>query len=450
MGLCSIFDRPDSLTFLDYERLSNIFYWDVVTPVPTRPMAFLFFIQSRRDETENYLRTSVPRGVRVFQSFSRRWWPNPPRLPDLDRLVNQALLQRRTLHRRFEIGHRLFLATAYPTTQLGGCCTLTLADLRPLQAQVRQRWNTLAAGAVLLVAGAGLFALLLSGYLLQPIRHLTAGVAALEQRQFSFRLPEQGKDEFGALAATFNRILAEMSDLDIAREVQMRLIPKNPPTVAGYEVYLHSQSASDLGGDYCDAILTPSGHLVLLTGDVTGHGIGSALVGAMAKTVCHLSAAEDLPVPGFLRRLNRPLFKLFQRKKLLSLVMARLDPATHTLEWTCAGHPFPLVRKPDGSTEFLRLISFPLGSTADTKAKTQSRVMQPGEALLFYTDGIVEIPAPNGEMFGYHGVEKVFGTGPAESAAGLGRQLLSAMVRHSGPIVPPDDVTLLILRRKPC
>ncbi|MBI3038425.1 SpoIIE family protein phosphatase [bacterium] len=407
LGFANVFDHPDSLNPIAIGREHIYWYWDIRKPTPEKPMAFFSVAQHRKWELEHFLRNDLPKGVMVFDGQMRRWAPKGAlknRLLDL--LAAQALLGNQSSKQKLLLENTPFLATAFPSGVVKNLCFLTLSNLSPVNEKISRLRNLFLFGFFLFGILVFSFSGIISKVLLSPISEISKGIDALEKRKLSFRIPDLGINEFGKLAFAFNNIMGDLQDLDMAREVQSNLIPQKPSELNEYEVKLINLSASDLGGDYCDSILTQDGKLLLIMGDVSGHGISSALLMAMAKTICFISAKEGVGIPTLFGRLNRLIQKGIKKKKLMTMVVGILDGETHTLEWSNSGHNYPIMRKADGSTLELKMPQFPLGSKRNPSWKVERLSIDPGDCLVFYTDGIIEALDSNEELFGYERFSK--------------------------------------------
>ncbi len=449
LGFARIYDHPRELNDLANAGESGVWFWDVRQPTPDRPVAFISIMVFTRWMLENFLKEDVPSGVWIFDNQFRRWSPGKPPGPVPDRLVAQAFIGKRSAQEIMQVNGREILGVALPSTVIGKFCFYTLADLGPVRRRVQVLRSGLMAGAVLLLLLALIFSRILSRTILVPVVETTRGIEALENRQFTFRLPNLGSDEFGRLAATFNNMMEELRDLDMGREVQASLIPLTPPSIPGYELAISYVSAADLGGDYCDAIPTAGGKTLLIIGDVTGHGVAAALLTAIAKAICFLSAREGKTIPETLNRLNKIINIVLKKKKLMSAVIGVLDPATHQFEVACAGHPYPLIRRADGTMEDVKIPQYPIGVRSKPAWKTLQVQLHPGDAIIFYTDGYIEALSESGQMFGYDRFRDVFSRYAHQPATRCIDDMLAIHRQFLGTGSAGDDVTLLVLKRLP-
>lgn len=237
-------------------------------------------------------------------------------------------------------------------------------------------------------------------------------------------------------------------ELEVARELQEDLLPQTLPTVPGY-TFAHSyRTANEVGGDYHDVAILPDGRVALTIGDASGHGMAAGLVMAIANAT--LRTAMDLdPAPErVLALLNRSLCRTGTKRTFMSVFYAVLTPGTGELEYVCAGHPFPLIRRADGTLEELGCGGFPLGLREPLPVEPRTVTLQAGDLLLLYTDGLAEaVDATGKEAFGYERIQAALELGGSPQS--LHDEMLRAFDRHVGGEPLRDDLTLLVIARLP-
>ena len=231
----------------------------------------------------------------------------------------------------------------------------------------------------------------------------------------------------------------------IAIVLQRGLLPKNLASVAGVEVIAHYEAAglgAEVGGDWYDAFALPGGRLGIVVGDVAGRSIQAASAMGQLRTVTRTLALGDGGVrsPGeALTRLNR-LQLATGDDELFTVIYAIVDPAERTIAWAAAGHPPPLIRTSAGETSYLEG-GGGLTGLKDSLYTTERHQLGAGDALVLYTDGLVE---RRGESLdaGLERLAEAVADGPADPAA-LVDHVLSRLVEDEQL---PDDVTALVAR----
>jgi serine phosphatase RsbU (regulator of sigma subunit) len=312
-------------------------------------------------------------------------------------------------------------------------------------------WSGLAATAL-----AGLAAWFLSRRIAKPVAELAAGTDRVAAGDFDARLEGRTGDEFERLFEQFNRMAAGLEDrqrlkqaMALAMEIQQGLLPASPPRVPGVDLAAVADYCDETGGDYFDwpAWPLPGGRVAITVGDVTGHGIGAALLMASGRAVLR-SHAERGETPGeILAHVNRALVRDASAGKFMTLFYGVLDPAAGTLVWANAGQGGCAVRRGDGTLVEMPASAPPLGVVPDVPFP-EARVdgLRPGDLVVLSTDGVWETAGAGGDLFG---VERMHAT-VAAAAGGTAAEVLAAVVsaaaRHRGDGPQTDDVTMVVAR----
>lgn len=235
-------------------------------------------------------------------------------------------------------------------------------------------------------------------------------------------------------------------ELEVARQLQRDLLPEVAPEVHGFSFAHSYRNANTIGGDYHDFLPTGDGRLAILVGDASGHGIAAGLLMAIAHA--SLRSAIDLhPEPArVLAFLNRVLCRTGDRRAFMTLFYALLDPTIQRVEYACAGHPFPVLRRASGEVAELELEgSLPLGMHADSPIRTGAFDFAPGDALTLFTDGLPEAVGADDTAFGFPRLENLLAA--AGTPRALHDRILTAFDRHLGDRPLADDLTLLVVGR---
>ncbi len=234
-------------------------------------------------------------------------------------------------------------------------------------------------------------------------------------------------------------------ELRVARLIQQTLLPKEMPALAGYQIAGYYQPARAVGGDFYDFIQLADGRLGLVVGDVTDKGVPAALVMATTRAIMR-GAALQFDRPGrVLEQANELLVPDIPRNMFVTCLYAILNPATGHLIYANAGHDLPYRRNANGSDE-LRATGMPLGLLPGMGYEEKETTLQPGETVVFYSDGLVEAHNTAREMFSFGRLQNLV-AGHAGGAA-LIEFLLGELSAFTGPgWEQEDDVTLVTLER---
>jgi sigma-B regulation protein RsbU (phosphoserine phosphatase) len=242
-----------------------------------------------------------------------------------------------------------------------------------------------------------------------------------------------------------DRVLVR-DELEVARQLQRELLPAHAPEVEGYSFAFSYRTANTIGGDYYDFLPAGDGRLGLIVGDASGHGIAAGLVMAIAHAA--LRAAIDLdPSPRAVMDLvNRALYRSGGPRAFMTLFYGLLDPGSGRLDYACAGHPYPLLRRADGEVVELGAGSLPLGLRAVVAPAQGSEWFHAGDLLVMYTDGVPETFDGAGNAFGFDALRGEAAAGGAASA--VHQRITSALERFAGGAPLVDDRSLLIISRR--
>jgi steroid delta-isomerase-like uncharacterized protein len=263
-----------------------------------------------------------------------------------------------------------------------------------------------------------------------------------------FRFSEEGKvvetwDYFDQLRLMRQSIAQE---LRVARSIQEASLPKEVPTLEGWEISPRYQPAREVGGDFYDFHFLSEGRLGVVVGDATGKGVPAALVMSTTCGMLQVTAgALDSSSPGeVLAQVNETLFSRIPQNMFVTCFYAILDPKSGTLRYANAGHDLPYLHR-DGNAEELKARGMPLGLMPAMGYEEKEIVLHSGEAALLYSDGLVEAHDPKGEMFGFPRLRALIAERGEESS--LEDSLLEELHTFVGEgWEQEDDITLLTLR----
>ncbi len=234
-------------------------------------------------------------------------------------------------------------------------------------------------------------------------------------------------------------------ELRVARLIQQTLLPKELPDLPGWQLAVYWQPARAVGGDFYDFMPLPDGRLVLIIGDVTDKGVPAALVMATTRATLRGATRRLLSPGAALERSNNLLCPEMPPSMFITCLYAILDPASGRLHYANAGHDLPYWRRNGGVAE-LRATGMPLGLLPGMKYEEKEIVIDPGENILFYSDGLVEAHNPEREMFGFERLRELVAA--HANGSSLIDLLLAELAAFAGPDwEQEDDVTLMTLQR---
>jgi hypothetical protein len=235
-------------------------------------------------------------------------------------------------------------------------------------------------------------------------------------------------------------------ELEVARELQKELLPRVMPELAGYEFAHSYRTANEVGGDFYGLTPLPDGRLALMVADASGHGMAAGLVMAIANATWRTALDLDPGPERVIAMLNRTLWRTGTTRTFMSAFYGLLNPETGEMEYVCAGHPFPLLRRAGGRTEELGVGGYPLGLRDPLAMKLGRATIDPGDQLLLYTDGLPEaLDAQARSAFGYERIQAALQLGGTPQQ--IHDNILASFDAHAGDEPLKDDLTLLVIGR---
>jgi serine phosphatase RsbU (regulator of sigma subunit) len=239
-------------------------------------------------------------------------------------------------------------------------------------------------------------------------------------------------------------------DLDIAREIQQGLLPKDRPETPGYVVAGWSQPADQTGGDYFDWMTMPNGRTLITLADVTGHGIGPALIVAVCRAYMRAAAlgpAEALSVA--LARVNDLLESDIPDGRFVTAAVGVLDSSSHEMSLISAGQgPIYLHHAASGETEMWGADTLPLGVASGVEFPAPRRLrFEPGDVLIVTTDGFFEWANADGELFGIERLGEFVAAHAGDEPDAFIESLHAAVLEHAAGTPQPDDLTVVVIKR---
>jgi len=259
-------------------------------------------------------------------------------------------------------------------------------------------------------------------------------------------ITEQRKAET-ELQATRLRLVSERRAVQVLRET---LIRPSFPALESFEIaarYLAATNEHEIGGDWYDAFATPAGDVILAVGDVSGHGVTSARLMAKLRHATRAYASIDDDLSLLLRRLDGFLDQVRDDIQIATVLLARLDPASGRLQLVSAGHP-PPVLVDGGRAELVELAPGPplCAPSAPDSFRSVTATLQPGNALVLFTDGLVERRTDSLDA-GFARLLRAFGPADADTTADEYCEVaIEACLRGTEQ---EDDVCLLAVVRHP-
>jgi serine phosphatase RsbU (regulator of sigma subunit) len=302
----------------------------------------------------------------------------------------------------------------------------------------------------------------------RPIKMLAWRADQIARGDLETRVEISSGDEIGMLGENFNymadRLLILMretaekatleKELEVARTIQETLVPPPDPVEREYvKLAGYFLPASQCGGDWWTVHDMPDGRILVVIGDVTGHGVPSAMITAAAKAACDVVRATEgdkLTVTRLLEVMNRAIFESAKRKFVMTCFASILDPKKRTITYANAGHNFPYLFRPgavDGN-DFQVLMSRGnrLGDLEESTYSEKTAPLNGNDVLVWYTDGIVECENDRGEEYGEKRFRAAIRRAAELDPVAMRESVVSAAGQFFGDRPRKDDITMVFAR----
>ncbi len=245
-----------------------------------------------------------------------------------------------------------------------------------------------------------------------------------------------------------DRLAALQHELTLASRMQQSILTTEFPVAQDYEVFASMEPARNVGGDFYDLIYLKNGRIGLTVADVSDKGVPAALFMMSSHTLIKSVAQSDENPSHVLETVNNLLHENNDSFMFVTVIYAIYDPATGELTYACGGHDSPVVVHDDGSSVVLPPTGgVSLGLVPGLKYKQNTVPIDPGDAALFFTDGVTEASNLKEELFGISGIQSIFEGAPPKNAVDPTRAVFKAVNDFEGDTPRSDDVTCLTLFR---
>ncbi len=334
---------------------------------------------------------------------------------------------------------------------------------RPIRDSLREMrrasLRNLAVG-LLLVAGAFGIILPLASRLTRHLSALNAGVQRLAAGDRSARVNVATSDEVGELARSFNRMASELEahdqllvkqerlarELELCRQIQNEMLPHGPLKLGLAEIAGVSIPAREVGGDFFNYFPLADGRIAVLVGDVSGKGVGAALLMANIQATLRARLQLESDLAKLADSVDQDIAANTPPEVYITLFVGLLDPPRREFCYVNAGHNPQFLLRADGGIERLSSTGLPIGLLPGHGFEARTIAVEPGDLLFLYTDGAVEAPNEDGDFFDADRLQQAL---VAASAEGIDEVLVSverAVRAFRGEADPADDATMLALR----
>jgi len=334
------------------------------------------------------------------------------------------------------------------------------ADEAKSSAANRAMLYTAAVGALFALIGT-VFAILQGLSITRPIKQLAWRADQIARGDLQARVEVTSRDEIGVLGENFNFMADQISlllrqtaeqarieqEIEVARAIQETLVPDREPVERGPLRFAgHYAPATQTGGDWWTWHELAGGKILVVIGDVTGHGVPSAMITAAAKASCDVARymhGDDVTVVRLLEIMNQAIFEAGQRRFVMTCFAAIVDPQARTITYSNAAHNFPYLCRA-GELGSLMTRGNRLGDDRDSQFEAKTTSLLPGDVIVWYTDGIVECENAEGEEYGEKRFRASVKRGSALDPADLRDALVGDATMFYGLTPRKDDITLIV------
>lgn len=248
-----------------------------------------------------------------------------------------------------------------------------------------------------------------------------------------------------------NRIENQLlqKELQRARIIQERLLPQKTPEFSGLDMAYLSIPAQQVGGDFFELYKIDEQRLLFAIADVTGKGISAALLMSNLQAALHTLLAMDgaLDLPKATQHINRVICQNTDPDKFITFVWGIYNQDTHSIRYVNAGHDHPILHRKNGTLKRLETGGLFLGFMPNWTYQEENILLEEGDTLLLFTDGITEAMNPHGEEYGMARLEQLLNTSANMSATALHIALFDDVRRFTEGEPQSDDITVVILKR---
>jgi len=295
--------------------------------------------------------------------------------------------------------------------------------------------------------------------ILRPVKDMMLLVKKVRHGNFKHKILVVSNDELGVLGDGMNEMTAGLIERDrlrqslfLAKEVQQALLPREDPRIRGLDIAATSVYCDETGGDYFDYLGgdgPDAGKISIVVGDVSGHGVPSALLMATARAF--LRQRSDLPgsICQIVSDVNRQLARdVAESGGFMTLFYLTIDAKNHSLSWVRAGHDPAIFYDPASDTfEELHGTGVALGVKADARFEANEKNdLQSHQIIFLGTDGIWEARNPRGEMFGKDRIQRIIRQNHQAGAQEILTVCFNTLSRFLADRAPEDDVTMIVIK----
>jgi phosphoserine phosphatase RsbU/P len=234
--------------------------------------------------------------------------------------------------------------------------------------------------------------------------------------------------------------------LEVARQVQLALLPPEDPALSGYDVSAYNFPTEEVSGDYYDWVRIYDDQIGIVIADVSGKGVPAAILMAFLRASLRAASHIGYATHISMAKVNYLLWESIERNQFVTAIYGILDASNRTLSYSNAGHNPPLLIRADGETRFIDCGEQPLGMFRETRYHENHLRLDPGDVLVLYTDGATEANSPTGEEFGKDRLVEAVKKSIDRPAHEMIASIQMAILEWTASVGASDDVTFFIIK----
>ena len=237
-------------------------------------------------------------------------------------------------------------------------------------------------------------------------------------------------------------------EVNMARQIQLDLLPSEPPCLDCSDICAHSTPSRTVGGDFYDFIPTQNNRMGIVIADASGKGMPAALMIAQTQAILHSEVNNGNRIADILKNMNRQIVEASSAEKYVTLFYGELDTKRGLFHYANAGHNYPILVHADGSMDLLKTGGAVIGAFPFMDYESSSVRLKAEDMLLLFTDGVSEAMDSDGNEYGEERLRQFVSQNRGKDVQGLLDGLLADVRSHDPSYPPQDDTTLVALKMK--
>ncbi|MDD3000480.1 MAG: SpoIIE family protein phosphatase [Candidatus Riflebacteria bacterium] len=455
MGVSRLIEQPDNLIYHEFNSDGVYWYWNYYND-PSSNIAYISLNTIGRKNIVDYLESAFIKrhnienvGIKFFAYHKKDKIKIPQEAPDnesINNLIDQTEISRNIETKIIKSNGVNYIAVCFPGVKLINTYVTAMYPISYIDNKITQLENNVLFGILIVLVFSVLTGLLLSQNFIYPLKELDNGLKALQKRETDYSVKVDNRDELGLLAITFNKMVYEIKEMLLAAAIQKCLIPSKTMQTEKYDFALYNQMAGDVGGDYADFFNIEKDELLIVIGDVTGHGVSSSLLVAMVKASIFKFCSVILPHKIF-SKIGEMIFELLKRKKLMTMLAIKLNLKNNSYLFTNAGHPYPIICDKNGNITELEADAMPLGVSAKRNVYSDRELtFESNDVMMLYSDGICEAEDETGKPYGKNRLFELLQNNKEKNSNDIKEAIIKDFNAFIGKSELSDDITFIIIK----